>query len=78
MFGFETKGHYHSDKGGLPVFKIVEDGSLVEAGEFGHVFHLVEFRRIHLLNIVFGNVELFPRVQLDLMDSRVRGKEGGS
>lgn len=44
----------HIDQAGeVSLTQVVQDGGFVEEGEGGHVLHLAEFGRVHLLDVVF-------------------------
>ncbi len=50
----------------------MEDGGLVEACQLGHVLHLVELGRVHLLKVVLGDVAALARLHdlhLDLVEA---------
>ena len=50
-------GTYINESRVVSVFDIVKYGSFIEASEFSHIFDFVEFRWIHLLDIVTGQCQ---------------------
>lgn len=67
---------YINKAGVVSLLDVVKDGSLVEAGQIGHVLFLVELGRVHLLDVILGDeltlagvddldLDLFPLVLLD-------------
>lgn len=51
----ESHGTYINQTGIVPILEIVEDAGLVQTSQLGHVLHLVELGRIHLLDVVPGD-----------------------
>ena len=37
----------------VTLFEVVQDRCVIQVGQIGHVFALLEFRRVHLLQQVF-------------------------
>lgn len=61
----------HVNQAGIiSVFEVVQNTGLVKTGKFSHVLDLVEFRRIHLLDIILGHGGSFAgllNLDLDLI-----------
>ena len=50
---------YINESGIISLLDVVQDWSFVETCQLCHVLHFVEFRGIHLLQIIFGNMASF-------------------
>lgn len=51
----------HVDQAGeISLPQVLQHGGFVEEGEGGHVLHLAEFRRVHLLDVVLVHRHLLP------------------
>lgn len=63
-------GTYIDQPGVVSVLDVVQHGRLVQTGELGHVLDLVEFGRVHLLDVVLEHKDAlarFGQLHLDLI-----------
>lgn len=61
---------YIDQAGVVSVLDVVQHGRLVQTGELGHVLDLVEFGRVHLLDVVLEHEDAltgFGQFHLDLI-----------
>lgn len=60
--GQGSRETYINKAGVVPLAEIVQHGGFVQAGELGHVLHLAELRRVHLLDVILVQRHLLPVV----------------